>query len=48
MRKRTMWFLGGYAGPWRLFGIWWRQRVFVGVSVIRTGEEWTMSERDKR
>lgn len=38
-----MWFFGGHAGPWRLWGVWWKRRVFLGVSVIRQNEDWELS-----
>ena len=40
--KRSLWFWGKQAGPWLVWGLWWKQRVFVGVSVIQRGEEWTL------
>lgn len=40
--KRSLWFWGGKAGPWTVWGLWWKQRVFIGVSVIKRGEEWTL------
>jgi hypothetical protein len=31
--KTTKWFWNAKVGPWTCWGIWWRQCVFIGVSV---------------
>ncbi len=41
MPKSSKWFFGKLLGPWKVYGLWWRQRVFIGVSSIAKGEEWT-------
>jgi hypothetical protein len=38
--RRTMWFWATQRGPWRLWGLWWKQRAFIGFTVINTGEVW--------
>lgn len=30
----TRWFWGERLDNWRLWGMWWRGRVFVGVSIV--------------
>ncbi len=35
------WFWNKQMGPWRIWGLWWKRRMFIGVSVINKGEEWT-------
>jgi hypothetical protein len=37
---RTMWFWDTRRGPWRLWGLWWKRRVFIGFSAINKGEVW--------
>jgi hypothetical protein len=39
-KKRTKWFWNAGVGPWRCWGVWWKQRIFVGISVINQGQEW--------
>lgn len=38
--SRTRWFWGDQVGPWRVWGFWYKQRTFIGVSVINEGEQW--------
>ena len=45
MHKRTMWFWRRRLGPWLVTGMWWRQRIFFGITAV-VGEEWEISERD--
>lgn len=42
----TMWMWKTQAGPWMVYGLWWKQRVFIGVSVINRGEVWTLGGRE--
>ena len=40
MKKKTKFFLNDQVVPWRVWGLWWKQRSFIGVSIINEGEEW--------
>jgi hypothetical protein len=44
---KTHFFWGRGLGPWKVWGLWYRQKVFIGVSMIVEGE-WEISERDLR
>lgn len=37
---KTMWFWDTRRGPWRLWGLWWKQQWFLGLTVISRGEVW--------
>lgn len=40
--KRTLWFWNQAAGPWTCWGVWFRQVTFIGISKIKTGENWSL------
>ena len=42
MAKRNLWFWGTQVGPWTLWGLWWQRRWFLGFSITRKGEDWTL------
>lgn len=33
----TKWFWGTKRGPWLIYGLWYKQRWFIGVSIIMEG-----------
>ena len=33
----TKWFWGERRGPWQIWGLWYKQRWFIGASVILEG-----------
>jgi hypothetical protein len=39
---KTMWFWNSQVGPWRCWGLWYEQRWFAGLSIVRKGEEWKL------
>jgi len=46
MPKKTLWFWNTPVGPWRNWGLWWKQRVYIGVSIVNEKADWEISQRD--
>ena len=38
--KKTKLFWGAGRNGWKIYGVWWRQRVLIGVSVVLSPEKW--------
>lgn len=43
---KSHWFWGRQLGKMTHWGLWWRQRVFIGISKVQEGEPWTIEPKE--